>query len=453
MTWVLWYYKAHFCEFKKKMNLDLRSFSRTRLMVVGDLMLDRYWHGAALRISPEAPIPVVKIGEKHERPGGAGNVALNVRTLGGQVDLLGIVGQDEAGRILEERVQAAGIVAHFQKISSVGTITKLRVMSQNQQLLRLDFEGSFEESSLRVLEEKYLERLPYIDAVILSDYDKGTLSNAAFYIEAARKQEIPIFVDPKGGDFMRYQGATLLTPNLKEFEQIVGPCPSEDILVQKGLQLIRTLDLKALLITRGAQGMTLLRQGQAEFHIPAHVREVYDVTGAGDTVISVLATAIAAGISLPHATALANDAAGIVVGRMGAVSVALPELQRAALKRAGKTSGCMNITQARVMIDATYARGERVVALLGGFDVLTMQDLDRFQQAKTKGENLLVLVYDDESLIQMTEKTPQNTLEHRMVLLAALQYVDWVVSVSTEEGRSFTEYLNQMETANIVVQL
>lgn len=288
-------------------------------------MLDRYWYGSASRISPEAPVPVVHVNEIKECAGGAGNVALNIVSLGARADLLGIIGMDEAGESLKAHLDRVN--GHFQHESTIPTITKLRVISQNQQLIRIDFEESLARLSKAFLEEQYEHILPEINAVILSDYGKGTLSSANFFIDKARKANIPIFVDPKGTDFTRYRGATLLTPNLKEFEQIVGHCETEEILAEKGYVLMESLNLSALVVTRGSKGMTILRPGTQPLHLPAIAREVYDVTGAGDTVVAVLACAMAAGKSLPEAAAIANVAAGIVVGHVGAASVTVPELQ------------------------------------------------------------------------------------------------------------------------------
>lgn len=309
--------------------LELPIFSRAKVLVVGDVMLDRYWYGSALRISPEAPVPVVHVNGIKECAGGAGNVALNIVSLGARADLLGIIGMDEAGESL--KVHLNSVNGHFQHETNVPTITKLRVISQNQQLIRVDFEASLERLSKAFLEEQFERLLSQMNAVVLSDYGKGTLSAVQFFIEKARKAGLPVFVDPKGMDFTRYRGASLLTPNLKEFEHIVGHCETEEILAEKGRILMESLDLGALIVTRGSKGMTILRADTPALHLPAIAREVYDVTGAGDTVVAVLACAVAAGQSLPQAAAIANVAAGIVVGHVGAASVTVPELQQTLL--------------------------------------------------------------------------------------------------------------------------
>lgn len=314
--------------------IELPVFSRAKVLIVGDVMLDRYWYGNASRISPEAPVPIVHVNQIKECAGGAGNVALNIVSLGAQADLLGIIGVDEAGESL--KVHLESVHGHFQHESSIPTITKLRVISQNQQLIRVDFEEPLQKMSKAFLEEQYENLLPDANAVILSDYGKGTLSNIKFLIEKARKAGIPVLVDPKGNDFTRYHGATLLTPNLKEFELIVGHCETDEILVEKGQALMHSLNLASLVITRGSKGMTILSLDQPPIHLSALAREVYDVTGAGDTVVAVLACAMAGGKTLAEAAVIANIAAGIVVGHVGAASVTEFELQEALKIMAGE---------------------------------------------------------------------------------------------------------------------
>ena len=289
-------------------------FDSVQVLVVGDLMLDRYWYGGASRISPEAPVPVVKVEQLEDRLGGAGNVALNIASLGAGASLVGVVGRDEAAQALFDRLHSTGIRADIQQARDKPTITKLRVISRRQQLLRLDFEEPFGVEDTDQVMSKARALLPEVSVLVLSDYGKGVLLEPQPLIDEAIKRGIKVLVDPKGADFARYRGATLLTPNLGEFEAVVGSCPQEQDLVEKGLALLHQLQLEALLITRGEQGMTLLRSGLPELHLPARAREVFDVTGAGDTVISVLASTLGAGESLPPAVGLANLAACIVVG-------------------------------------------------------------------------------------------------------------------------------------------
>lgn len=288
-------------------------FNRAKVLVLGDVMLDRYWFGATNRISPEAPVPVVRVQENEERAGGAANVAMNIASLNVPVRLLGLTGKDEAARALMQLLEKQSIHCDFTQLDSHPTITKLRILSRHQQLLRLDFEEDFNNITSADLLCKLESAVRNYGALILSDYGKGTLNDVQKMIQIARKVNIPVLIDPKGTDFARYRSATLLTPNMSEFEAVVGKCHSEEEIAEKGLQLIKELDLSALLVTRSEKGMTLLRPNNAPFHLPTEAKEVFDVTGAGDTVISVLATALADGRSYEEACYLANVAAGLLL--------------------------------------------------------------------------------------------------------------------------------------------
>ncbi|MEM6641276.1 MAG: D-glycero-beta-D-manno-heptose-7-phosphate kinase, partial [Pseudomonadota bacterium] len=298
------------------MGVSVPAFDRCRVLVVGDLMLDRYWAGSADRISPEAPVPVVRLTGSEDRPGGAANVAINVAALGASARLAGTVGEDEAGEALLARLADAHIDTSAVARGSGPTITKLRVLSRHQQLIRLDTE-QIETTAPPTLDAAVDLALAEADVVVMSDYAKGTLSRVGDLIARAVQRGVPVLVDPKGRDFSRYRGADLLTPNQSELEAVVGPCESDGELAAKASRLRTDLQLGALLVTRSARGMTLIDQHDVAHHLPAAAREVYDVTGAGDTVIAVLATAMAAGQPLREAAALANTAAGIVVGKIG----------------------------------------------------------------------------------------------------------------------------------------
>ena len=292
-------------------------------------MLDRYWHGTTSRISPEAPVPVVQVDADEVRAGGAGNVALNAAALGARSTVVGLVGEDEAARLLGERLQAQGVSCRLQPVSDAPTITKLRVISRHQQLIRLDFEQPFSASHEPLVRAAVGRLLADADVLILSDYAKGTLAGVPALIGQGRARGIPVVIDPKGSDFSRYRGATVLKPNLAEFEAVVGHCSDEATLLARGEALRAGLELEALLITRGERGVTLLARGQAALHLPTHAREVFDVTGAGDTVSATLGCSLAAGLSLADATALANLAAGIVVGKLGTATASIAELATA----------------------------------------------------------------------------------------------------------------------------
>ncbi len=306
----------------------LPDLSKSRLLVVGDVMLDRYWYGEVDRISPEAPVPVVKFARAEEVPGGAANVARNATTLGAKVTLLSVVGEDEAGARLRELVEAANVVACLHKDASIPTTVKLRVIGRHQQLLRIDFETP---PSHEVLADKLADfesLLDGCDVLVLSDYGKGGLAHIAKMIELARAAGKTILVDPKGDDYSRYYGATIITPNRAEMREVVGRWKSEDDLTQRAQKLRRELGAQALLLTLSEDGMNLYQEG-GMLHEPAKAREVFDVSGAGDTVIAALAAMLGSGAALPQAMHVANRAAGIVVGKLGTAVVQREELQAA----------------------------------------------------------------------------------------------------------------------------
>jgi D-beta-D-heptose 7-phosphate kinase / D-beta-D-heptose 1-phosphate adenosyltransferase len=415
--------------------LDKSIYQSIHILIIGDVMLDSYWHGNTSRISPEAPVPVVHIKEQEERPGGAGNVALNIRALGAQVTLLGVTGTDETAHRLLTQLNAKGIHCAFTQLADKPTITKLRVLSQHQQLIRLDFEDRFTQFDTQKLCEQMYSQLDQVDAIILSDYDKGTLAEPAPLIRYARAANKPILVDPKGGDFSKYQGATAITPNLAEFEAIVGPCSTLTQLVEKGEALCQQLDLEALLITRSQEGMSLLRQGHSPLHLPAHTHEVFDVTGAGDTVISVLTAVLAAGEDWVTATAHANLAAGITVTKLGASSVTLAELEQALHKQDGK--GIYDVVTLQSAVKAAQAKGEKIVMTNGCFDILHAGHIQYLTQARQLGDHLIVAVNDDDSVRRLKgNKRPINALEKRMAVLNALECVDWVIAFSEDTPKA-----------------
>ncbi len=415
------------------MKLSLPDFSRGRVLVLGDVMLDRYWTGTTARISPEAPVPVVSIDGLEDRPGGAANVALNVATLGTAVSLCGLVGADANAGILESTLAAAGVDCHLSVVQSKPTITKLRVLSRHQQLLRLDFEQRFDAHEAQLLQDDLARRLTGVSVLVLSDYAKGSLHDYPAMIALARARGIPVLIDPKGRDFSLYRGATLLTPNLSEFEAVVGPCADEASLIDKGHALMRELAMSALLITRSEQGMTLLRQDEEPLHLPTHAREVFDVTGAGDTVISVLAAALASGQDLATAVALSNVAAGVVVGKLGTYAISAEELAVAIAPVERAEDGVLNVEQLQVALRAARLRGERIVMTNGCFDILHAGHVSYLQQARAQGDRLIVAVNDDASITRLKgDGRPINHLARRMAVLAGLKSVDWVVPFSDD---------------------
>jgi len=296
-----------------------------RILVVGDVMLDRYWFGEVSRISPEAPVPVVRVQRSEERLGGAANVARNAAALGAHTALLGVVGQDEAGDAVGKMLREMEIQSYLNRDAAISTIVKLRVVGRQQQLLRVDFEDPPTDTVLRDKLTQFNALLPNYDVIVLSDYAKGSLVNVATMIDAARKQGKKILVDPKGDDFSPYAGASMLTPNKSELRQIVGAWKTEDELTNKAQSLRNSLGLEALLLTRSEEGMTLYTENEVT-HMPAMAREVYDVSGAGDTVIATMAVMLGAGVSIAEAVSMANRAGGIVVGKLGTATVSKEEL-------------------------------------------------------------------------------------------------------------------------------
>jgi len=414
------------------MTIQLPDFTGANILIVGDVMLDRYWHGPTSRISPEAPVPVVKVDTIEERPGGAANVAVNIAALGGHAEVLGIVGDDEAAQILQTKLTRLGIEDGLMREPEQLTITKLRVLSRHQQLLRVDFENRFRFQSNTLL-ERFKARLPTADLVVVSDYGKGTVHNVQDYIVSARAVDCPVLVDPKGQDFSIYRNATVITPNLQELEAVVGPCTDEQTLVNKGMALLKELCLDALLITRGEQGMSLLRRTAEPLHLSARAREVYDVTGAGDTVIATLAASLATGLDLATAILLANAAAGIVVGKLGAAGVTASELQRALYEHAEPAKGSVSEEQLITAVADAKRHGETIVMTNGCFDILHAGHVGYLEQARRLGNRLIVAVNDDASVRRLKGvERPVNKLEQRMQVLAGLAAVDWVVPFSED---------------------
>jgi len=299
--------------------------SSVRLLVVGDVMLDRYWFGDVSRISPEAPVPVVRIQKREERLGGAANVARNAAALGAHTGLLGVAGADEAGDQMEQLLQDGGIHSYLKRDEAISTIIKLRVIGRQQQMVRIDFEDAPTENVLRDKLTQFKALLPDYDVIILSDYNKGALVNVAEMIALARAAGKIVLVDPKGDDFTPYRGASILTPNRSELQQVVGGWKTEEQLLEKAQKLREELSLDALLLTRSEEGMSLFTKDEV-LHVHADAREVFDVSGAGDTVIATLATMLGAKAPLAEALLTANRAGGIVVGKLGTATVTREEL-------------------------------------------------------------------------------------------------------------------------------
>lgn len=396
---------------------------------MGDLMLDRYWSGGTGRISPEAPVPVVNVSGSEDRPGGAANVAVNVATLGAKVTLLGMCGHDENARILKEKLSSFDINCEFFEVPERDTITKLRVMSRNQQLLRLDFEKSFADVDKSALLTTFNQALDDVDIVILSDYAKGCLSDPQSLIRAAKQKGKKVIVDPKGSDFEKYANATLITPNVAELYAVVGEQDNEQSLVASAQSLKASLSLDGLLLTRSEDGMTLFETGEDEFHLPAKAKEVYDVTGAGDTVVSTLAVALASRLPMQAACVLANLAASVVVGKLGTSTVTNTELALAVGEQSVHLDGgVMSEEQLAIAMRASKSRGERIVMTNGCFDILHSGHVSYLEEAAQLGDRLIVAVNTDRSVTELKGPgRPVNNVNRRMAVLAGLSAVDWVV--------------------------
>jgi len=304
---------------------ELPDFARARVLVAGDVMLDRYWFGDVSRISPEAPVPVVHVKRTEERPGGAANVARNITALDGSATLLAVAGNDEAAASLERLLAAEGVKSSLHRDPEIATTIKLRVIGQQQQLLRIDFERAPSHAALAAKLDEFERLVDAADAVVLSDYGKGGLEHVQAMIRAARAHGKPVLVDPKGDDYSRYRGATVLTPNRTEFREVAGRWSDEADFARRAQKLRAELDLEALIVTRSEEGMSLFSATESR-HEPTRAREVFDVSGAGDTVIGVLALMVACGADLPAAMRVANHAAGIVVGKLGTAVVHRGEL-------------------------------------------------------------------------------------------------------------------------------
>lgn len=411
------------------------NFQQARLLILGDIMLDQYWFGKTARISPEAPVPVVQVDHIDERPGGAANVALGVSALGATPHLMGLVGEDQAADRLENLLKNASVNYCLERIRSYHTITKLRIMSRNQQMIRLDTEKPFlhETENHVLLRQKFIQNIEKTDVLILSDYGKGTLKDIQFFIKEAREKKIPIVVDPKSRDFSIYQGASVLTPNLKEFEAVVGPCLNEKELVSKAQAALDNYNLQALVITRSEQGLSVITNTGQVHHIPAVAREVHDVTGAGDTVIAVLATALAIKMDLLSAAALGNIAAGISVGKLGAAAVTLNELKHSFINQNESSYGVLTEEKLLAELQLSKAKGETIVFTNGCFDILHAGHVLYLEQAKQLGDRVIVAVNTDESVKRLKGATrPINSVEDRMRVLAGLKSVDWVVPFSED---------------------
>ena len=413
-----------------------------RILVVGDFMVDRYWFGDTVRVSQEAPVPVVDVADVEDRPGGAANVALNIATLGARCVFVAAVGRDAAARGVRKRLEAAGVECDFVEVPAWQTTLKIRVVSQRQQLLRADVEAPLPESVSEAVQARVAVRLPDVDAVILEDYDKGVLAVPEALVECAKAAGVTVLVDPKHKPFTRYAGADVIKPNRPEFERAVGTWRDEAELAAKGEAVLERIGAGALVVTQGSDGLTVVRREGGASHVSGHDVQIYDRTGAGDTVAAALGVGIGLGWSMMEAARMANAAAGLVCAKSGTASVSGAEVNRALAKRKANASLASSVdyegrvlTSEELLVAVAAAResGERIVFTNGCFDIVHPGHVGYLEEARRLGDRLIVAVNDDASAERVKGVgRPVNPLRSRMGVLAHLGAVDWVVPFSED---------------------
>ncbi len=412
--------------------MDLSYFQKlsdAKILVVGDVMLDRYWHGDTGRISPEAPVPVVKVSALEDKAGGAANVAKNIAYLDGQVSLLGIVGDDDNGLSLQALLRDENIDSQLITQSEAPTIAKMRVISRHQQVVRLDVEQTFSSQHSQLLLNKLEEIVEQFDIVVFSDYNKGSLAHIANMIKVVKAAGKRVLVDPKSKQLSDYRGADLITPNLTEYSAAGGELGDEETLAWCSREIIAKSGIGAMLLTRSEQGMSLITSNE-KFDFPAQVREVADVTGAGDTVIATLAVMLGTGMPTAQAVEVANVAAGLVVAKLGAATVSPEELGAKLTQYLRETGEQYQAPADEVLhhIELARQRGEKIVFTNGCFDILHAGHVRYLAQAKARGDKLVVGLNNDESIARLKgAERPINPLDERATVIAALASVDWVI--------------------------
>lgn len=423
------------------MSLSVPDYSSQRILVGGDAMLDEYWFGDAARISPEAPVPVVQASHRDQRAGGAANVAVNLAALGARVRFLGARGADTNGRLLAELLQRAGVDPAFVTAESVQTIHKLRVLARNQQLIRLDAESSLE-SLAAEFNRAVADSAEPGQVVVLSDYGKGTLARVSELIDELKSRDCRVFIDPKGRDFARYRGCFCLTPNQSEFSAVAGDWRDEAEFVAKAKALRESLEIDYLLVTRSERGMTMVGRDLDLIHLAAEAREVFDVTGAGDTVIATLAATVSAGLPVAEAVALANLAASLVVAKIGVAQITPSELRMALHRRGFGGRGPVSADELEHILDERRQGGSRIVMTNGCFDILHAGHVAYLEEARALGDQLVVAVNDDASVARLKGPArPINPLADRLAVLAGLAAVDWVVPFSEDTPADLIDQL------------
>lgn len=432
----------------------LKNLANAKVLVVGDVMLDRYWHGDSGRISPEAPVPVVKINQLEDKAGGAANVAKNIARLDGKVGLLGLIGNDETGDTLERILAKEHIDSQLVRVERLPTIAKMRVISRHQQVVRLDQEEAFLPAHSQQLLDKLSAVMPHYDFVVFSDYNKGSLHLVTEMISTAKAAGKTVLVDPKSADLTRYAGADYITPNLNEFTQAGGDNSTEQTLTDSARALIKHANLGAMLLTRSEQGMSLITATE-KHDFAAQVKEVSDVTGAGDTVIATLTVMLGAGMNAKDAVEVANLGAGIAVSKLGAATVSPEELSQQLSQYLRATGEHYQTPFEQVLQHIEFAkqRGEKIVFTNGCFDILHAGHVRYLAQAKAMGDRLVVGLNNDESIARLKgAERPINPLEERAMVLSALASVDWVIPFGSEAQNDTPAELIKQVNPDILVK-
>ena len=437
--------------------MDLSYFQKlndVKILVVGDVMLDRYWHGDTARISPEAPVPVVKVSDFEDKAGGAANVAKNIVHLGAQASLLGIIGDDDNGQSLQASLESEGISSLLVKQDQAPTITKIRILSRSQQVVRLDIEQPFSQKHADLLSAEFEAIIDQFEMVLFSDYNKGSLANIQGMISLAKKAGKIVLVDPKSKDLADYSGADFVTPNLTEYRAAGGIEGDEDQIAQSAKKIIADCRIGSMLLTRSEQGMSLITSTD-KFDFPAQTLEVADVTGAGDTVIATLAVMLGTQMPASQAVEIANIAAGITVTRLGAATVSPEELSSrltAYLESSGERYH-PPVDEAFQRIEQARRRGDKIVFTNGCFDILHAGHVRYLAQAKTRGDKLVVGLNNDDSISRLKgSDRPINTLEQRTTVLTALASVDWVIPFGSADENDTPANLIQKLKPDVLVK-
>ena len=419
------------------------NFSNSKILVVGDSMIDKYWFGETKRISPEAPVPVVKINKEEKRLGGAANVALNLASIGCQVTLISLVGDDKEKDFLDKELHNKKIVNKLIANENISTTVKLRTISKNTQLIRQDFESEIEKFKEISLIKEFEEVVKEYNLIIFSDYAKGTLCEIDKFIKIAKRYKIPTLVDPKQSLSKIYKGATLLKPNYKEFESMVGKCKTEEEFDKKAFELISELDLESLVVTRGSDGISLYQKGDIPIKEKAKTIEVFDVTGAGDTVIAILGAFISKGLSLDKAIVFANEAAGIVIGRIGTSSISETELKHINYKSNCFTNKLIANERLSEKVRTIKSNNQKIVMTNGCFDIIHAGHVDYLTKAKTLGDKLIVAINSDASIKTLKgPDRPINDFKNRVKVLSALSVIDFIVMFDSESPFEVIKKIN-----------